>query len=85
MRTKLFNKGQVVIPAAIRRHLHLRIGDYLEIYEDGDSIRLVPVPGEGGLTEQLGGSLKDVRAQYGSPEKRDIVQTTEEGFINGSD
>ena len=36
------SKGQVVLPAAIRRRLGLMAGSQLEIIEEHDGIRLVP-------------------------------------------
>ncbi len=37
---KMGPKGQVVIPKAIRDHLHLKPGDNLVVREDGDEVRI---------------------------------------------
>jgi AbrB family looped-hinge helix DNA binding protein len=34
MQMKVFNKGQVVIPAAIRKRMELQVGDMLDVYLD---------------------------------------------------
>lgn len=39
-------KGQVVIPAKIRRHLGLRNGTRINFYEQNGEIRMVPVTAE---------------------------------------
>jgi|APTNR8051073442_1049403.scaffolds.fasta_scaffold46053_1 AbrB family looped-hinge helix DNA binding protein len=37
------SKGQIVIPAAIRRHLNIKKGVRLSIYEQGNQIVLQPL------------------------------------------
>jgi AbrB family looped-hinge helix DNA binding protein len=34
------SKGQIVIPAALRRRLHMGAGSTVEVIEDGDGLRL---------------------------------------------
>ena len=34
------SKGQIVLPAALRRRLHMGAGSTVEVTEDGDSLRL---------------------------------------------
>ena len=63
MRSTITARGQTVIPAAIRRQLHLTPADGLEWIIDGDEIRVVPVRkdpvvafrgrGKGGSTARL--------------------------------
>ena len=63
MRSTITARGQTVIPAAIRRQLHLTPADGLEWIIDGDEIRVVPVrkdpvaafrgQGKGGSTARL--------------------------------
>ncbi len=42
METRISSKGQVVLPACIRRKLDLRAGDALEAQVDGGSVVLTP-------------------------------------------
>ena len=42
MEIKISSKGQVALPAALRRKLDLRAGDAMEVRIDGSSIILTP-------------------------------------------
>ena len=64
MKTAVTKRGQTVVPAAIRKRYHIRGGSRLMWLDDGETIRVVPVPEdplkalrgsgrEGGLTERL--------------------------------
>ncbi len=44
MRTKITDRGQTSIPAAIRRHLRLKAHTELEWIVEGNTVRLVPIP-----------------------------------------
>lgn len=44
METSVTKRGQTSIPVAIRRRHHIREGDRLVWLDDGDAIRVVPVP-----------------------------------------
>jgi AbrB family looped-hinge helix DNA binding protein len=46
MQTAVTKRGQTVIPAPIRRRYHIREGDRLVWLDDGESIRVVPVPAD---------------------------------------
>jgi AbrB family looped-hinge helix DNA binding protein len=46
METAVTKRGQTVIPAAIRRRYHIRQGDRLVWLDDGETIRVVPVPAD---------------------------------------
>ncbi len=37
------SKGQIVLPAAIRKELHINSGDKLAVYSEGDIIMLKPI------------------------------------------
>lgn len=71
METSVTKKGQTNIPAAIRKRHHIEEGDRLVWLDDGQVIRIVPVPkdplkalrgsgqGEGLLDRLLESRLKD--------------------------
>jgi AbrB family looped-hinge helix DNA binding protein len=44
METSVTKKGQTSIPAAIRKRHHIQEGDRLVWLDDGQVIRIVPVP-----------------------------------------
>lgn len=44
METSVTKKGQTNIPAAIRKRHHIQEGDRLVWLDDGEVIRVVPVP-----------------------------------------
>ena len=62
---KVKEKFQITIPAPIRKKLGLKVGDYLELEESGDSIVLRPVTvvdkKRGEALERLERVLKRVR------------------------
>ncbi|GAB4291451.1 MAG: hypothetical protein Kow0067_18030 [Coriobacteriia bacterium] len=45
MRVRVSTKGQIVLPAGLRRRYGIETGDELEVIEWAGSIRLVPVAG----------------------------------------
>lgn len=46
MESAVTKRGQTVIPAQIRRRYHIQPGDRLVWLDDGQSIRVVPVPAD---------------------------------------
>lgn len=46
MQTTISRRGQTVVPAAIRKRHHLLDGDRLAWIDNGESIRIVPIPAE---------------------------------------
>jgi AbrB family looped-hinge helix DNA binding protein len=46
MQTSVTKKGQTNIPAAIRKRHQIKEGDKLVWLDDGDMIRVVPVPAD---------------------------------------
>lgn len=44
MQTSVTKRGQTVIPAAIRKKYHIDAGVHLVWLDDGDTIRVVPIP-----------------------------------------
>lgn len=63
---KLNSKGQVTIPAELRRKHHLHEGDEVEVVEDGTALRIVRVEG----SETRGQRL--VREMSGRATRRDL-------------
>ena len=46
MKTTVTARGQTVIPAKIRKALQINISTKLEWIDDGDTIRVVPLPAD---------------------------------------
>jgi AbrB family looped-hinge helix DNA binding protein len=46
METAVTKRGQTTIPASIRKRYKISEGDYLVWLDDGQSIRVVPVPAD---------------------------------------
>ena len=44
MNTAVTKRGQTVVPAAIRKRYHIDSGVHLVWLDDGETIRVVPVP-----------------------------------------
>lgn len=44
MQTAVTKRGQTVVPAAIRKRYHIEGGVHLVWLDDGETIRVVPVP-----------------------------------------
>jgi AbrB family looped-hinge helix DNA binding protein len=56
--SQLTRKGQVTIPAEIRRQLGLRQGDKVAFVQDGDTVTVWPAAS---VTERTTGALKQYR------------------------
>jgi AbrB family looped-hinge helix DNA binding protein len=80
MLMKVFNKGQVVIPAAIRRKFGIGVGDYLEVTLDPDreSIRLTKP--ETTHSDALAGSLARYGRKRTFPTKAEMRKALEKGL-----
>jgi len=46
METAVTKRGQTSIPAAIRRRHHIHEGDRLVWLDDGEAIRVIPIPAD---------------------------------------
>jgi len=46
MQTAVSKRGQTIIPAQIRKKYHIQPGDYLVWLDDGQTIKVVPVPAD---------------------------------------
>jgi AbrB family looped-hinge helix DNA binding protein len=42
--TTVTKRGQTVVPAAIRQHHNIRPGDMLAWIDDGETIKVIPLP-----------------------------------------
>jgi AbrB family looped-hinge helix DNA binding protein len=81
---KVFNKGQIVIPVALRKKYHIEIGDRVDFISKADGIFLKPVPKnekEKSLTDSLFGMFGKYAKGKQKLKKADINRATEAGFI----
>ena len=46
MNTAVTRRGQTIIPAALRKKYKIQAGDSLVWIDDGESIRVIPVPAD---------------------------------------
>ncbi|HEX8621404.1 MAG TPA: AbrB/MazE/SpoVT family DNA-binding domain-containing protein [Allosphingosinicella sp.] len=66
--TKLSAKGQVVIPADVRRELGLKPGQTLQVRKAGGGVMLTPVLEKSGRsTEELIAELRKIYTHKGPP------------------
>lgn len=86
IKMKVFPKGQVVIPVALRKKYQIDIGDRIDVIADSDGILLKPLPKEKSqrsLTERLFGIFRAYASRKSEPTKADIEKATEDGFAEG--
>ena len=84
VKMKVFPKGQIVIPVALRKKYHIEIGDRVDVISKADGIFLKPVPKnekEESLTDCLFGIFGKYAKGKLELEKADINKATEAGFI----
>ena len=43
MLAKVFGKGQIVIPVMLRKKLNIKIGDKVNIMEEEDGVKIIPI------------------------------------------
>ncbi len=83
---KVFPKGQIVIPVALRKKYHIDIGDHLDVIPKADGILLKPMPkkeGEKSLTDRLFGMFGKYAKGKPKLKKANINRAMEAGFIKG--
>lgn len=81
MITKVHNKGQVVIPAQVRRQLGIDVGDYLEVEikpEEGKIELRRPVQGR---ARSLAGSLSRYARGKKFPSHRRMAEELRRGLL----
>ncbi len=83
MLSKIFNKGQIVIPARLRRKYNLEIGSKINIIEAEDGVKIVPAEGEIKV-EALAGIFKDYAKDREVPTKDEITTITEGYFVEST-
>ena len=86
IKMKVFPKGQIVIPIALRKKYHIEIGDHLDVISSQDGILLKPVPKENkqnSLTKQLFGVFGNYAHQTSKITKKDVIRATETEFVKG--
>lgn len=80
MLMKIFNKGQVVIPSAMRKDLGLEIGDMLDVDINKEKQCIELKPRHGLVAETLAGSL----SKFNIASKREMRQALEDGLSHGT-
>ncbi len=78
MLAKVFNKGQIVIPAILRKKYGIKIGDKVNIIEEEDGIKIVPLSKEKSIKELAGIFSKYSRNKA---KEEDINSATEKSFV----
>ena len=77
---KIFNKGQVVIPVAIRREWGVNPGDYVQASFDQETKNVVMAPpSNAGIASNLAGSL----ASYSKSKKFPTKKQKSEALLSG--
>ena len=83
---KVFPKGQVIIPADLRRKYNINIGDRIEFITIQDGILLKPSrhkSNRGSIAEELFGILREYAEGRDFPNNDAVNEATEEGFVHG--
>jgi len=86
VKRKVFPKGQIVIPVALRKKYRIEIGDHVDVIPKADGILIKPMPqkeGKKSLTDSLFGMFGKYTKGKPKPKKADIYRATEVGFIEG--
>jgi len=84
VKMKVFPKGQIVIPVALRKKYQIEIGDRIDVISKADGILLKPVPKEKkekSLTDCLFGMFGKYAKEKPTLDESDIDRATEAGFI----
>lgn len=82
MQIKVFNKGQVVIPAKIRKALGIKPGDHVEVELDREHMSIEVHKPEQNEARRLAGSLSQYAAGKTFPTKKEMHDALREGLYN---
>ena len=80
MLMKVHNKGQVVIPAELRKALDFAIGDLLEVDVDAENQRIYLQKSSGESARDLAGSLSQYGKGKAFPTKGQMRQALKKGL-----
>ena len=86
VKRKVFPKGQIVIPVALRRKYHIDIGDHVDVIPKADGILLRPVPKKEekkSMTDSLFGMFRKYAIGKPKLKKADIGKATKARFVEG--
>ncbi|MGA1796829.1 MAG: AbrB/MazE/SpoVT family DNA-binding domain-containing protein [bacterium] len=81
MHAKVFNKGQVVIPVSLRKKYGIKIGEKVDVIEEKDGIKIIPIKEDLGI-EKLQGIFNKYKKKKILTEQK-IKEATEKGFTEG--
>ena len=82
MLAKVFSKGQIVIPAVLRKAFGIKIGDKVNLVVEKDGIKITLVKKQA-TTEELAGVFHKYAKGKPSLTEEEIEKATEEGFVDG--
>ncbi len=77
---KIFNKGQVVIPAELRRQLDIMPGDLLDVELSDDHKSIILRKSSGSTAAKLAGSLSRYAKGKRHPSKKEMLSTLSSGM-----
>jgi AbrB family looped-hinge helix DNA binding protein len=80
MLMKVFNKGQIVIPAEIRRGLGIAVGDMLDVVMDAKHRAIQLRPRNSSKSRSLAGSLTGYGKLKKFPGKRQMSEALAKGL-----
>jgi AbrB family looped-hinge helix DNA binding protein len=85
-RMKVFPKGQVVIPVALRKKYQIEVGDQIEVIAEKDGILLKKSASRADrrtLTERLDGVFAVYANGKKAPTRKEVASATDSGFGEG--
>ena len=83
MQSKIFNKGQIVMPASLRKKYNLKVGSKINIIDEEDGIKIVPAEEEINV-EALAGIFKDYAKDREVQSKDEITKITGDYFVEST-
>ena len=84
MQMKVHNKGQVVIPAAIRKELGIVIGDELDVEIDLRREGIILKKHSGNTSSKLAGSLRQYKKGRCFPSRREMHERLRHGLAGNA-